>query len=194
MGPSLADDLMALTDTFALKDTLIFCVPIGGMIAQSAATKCSELVSDLVLSNTSYRMSDPDGWNAKITKLYQVGTEGMTDNVMTRWFSESYLRDQPVAAVGYRKMLTRTPLSGVRDTCCAIRDPNLLQQARQITYPKMCISNNANLATPHEIITAPAKKNGGPTEQCLQGLGHLPRIEATNAMTAIFQMTDEDTR
>lgn len=184
---ALADDLAALMDLFDLGPALICGVSVGGMIAQAVAAKRPDLVAGLVLSNTSYKIGDPESWNARIDLLDQVGLEGIADNVMTRWFSEAYLRDAAIDARGFRAMLTRTPLQGYQNICRAIRDADLRDATSQIACPTVCVSGQADLATPPAIVHALAQSIVGACEHVLPGVGHLPCIEVPEAMAALIQ-------
>ena len=185
----LADDLATLTEKLTLTKALVCGVSVGGLIAQQLATTRPDLVSGLVLSNTSYRIGDPTSWAERIDALEGGGLEPLADGIMERWFSQAFRENETEALAGYRAMLTRTPLRAYIDTCAAIRDADLSEALRDIAVPSLCIAGGEDLATPPGSVRALANRIPGAQFTCLDKVGHLPCIEDPQAIAhAIMNM------
>ncbi len=66
---TLVRDVERLIDHFALKDTVVVGVSLGGMIAQGLAVKRLDLVRGLVLSNTAARIGTAAQWQDRIATV-----------------------------------------------------------------------------------------------------------------------------
>ena len=177
-----ADDLAGLMDALGLADALIVGVSVGGMIAQALASRRPDLVAGLVLCNTGYRIGDAKGWSDRIAALDDGGLEPMAYAVLERWFSATFRQDHVAQAKGYRMMLTRTPLAGYRTVCAAIRDADLEETTRRLTCPTLCIAGGEDLATPPDVVEALAAAIPGARYKLYGAAGHLPCIEAPDAL------------
>lgn len=185
----LAIDLAALMDRLSLTNALVCGVSVGGIIAQQLATIRPDLVSGLVLSNTSYQIGDPKSWDQRIDALETGGLEPLADGIMERWFSPAFREKENEALAGYRAMLTRTPLRAYIDTCAAIRDADLSEAVRGITVPSLCIAGGEDLATSPASVRALANRIPGAQYTCIDNVGHLPGIEDPQAIAeAILNM------
>ena len=172
-----AADLATLMEALEVEAALICGVSVGGMIAQALAAARPDLVAGLVLCNTGVRIGTAESWAARIGTLEAGGLEPMADEIMRRWFSDRFRRDEPALAGGCRMMLTRTPLAGYRAVCAAIRDADLTGGAGQLICPTLCISGSDDLATPPGVVEAMAALIPGARTICYDGGGHLPCVE-----------------
>ena len=185
----LADDLIALMEKLSLTKALVCGVSVGGLIAQQLATARPDLVSGLVLSNTSYQIGDLTSWAERIDALEAGGLEPLADGIMERWFSPAFRENETEALAGYRAMLTRTPIRAYIDTCAAIRDADLSGAVRGIAVLSLCIAGSEDLATPPDRVRALANRIPEAEYNCLDGVGHLPSIEDPHAIAkAIMNM------
>ncbi|MGH1464875.1 MAG: 3-oxoadipate enol-lactonase [Cognatishimia sp.] len=181
-----ANDLAALMSALDISDALVCGVSVGGMIAQSLAAHYPTHVRGLVLSNTAYRIGDAETWNTRIAGLEADGLEAMAAAVMERWFSKDFLESQPELVAGYEIMLARTPQTGYRKVCEAIRDADLLTDVQNINCPALCIAGGADLSTAPALVKTLADALPNARYECLETVGHLPCIEDPDSVaTAI---------
>lgn len=180
-----ASDLASLMDALSLRDAMICGVSVGGMIAQEVAAARPDLVSGLVLCNTSHRIGTPENWAERIAALDTIGLQGMADGILERWFAKSFRAEQPDLVSGYRMMLTRTPRDGYRATCAAIRDADLTQSTGRLTCPTLCVAGSDDQATPPEIVMAMSGLIQDAEYVCLEDVGHLPCIEVSDQLAAL---------
>ncbi len=195
LGPvdmaGLAADLAGLMDLCGLRDALVCGVSVGGMIAQQLAQHRPELAAGLILSNTGHRIGDAANWNARIDTVTRDGIAAIATPILERWLSPDYRAAKPEMLAGWRNMLVRTPAAGYAATCAAIRDADLTDAAHAIAAPTLCLAGSADGATPPALVQELAALIPGAEYRCLDGIGHLPCIEAPDAVAGLIrQMLD----
>lgn len=190
----LVADVAALMDHLGLGPALLCGVSVGGMIAQGLAAARPDLVSGLVLCCTGARIGDAEGWNARIETVRRDGIAAMAETILERWFSARFRAERTAALAGYHNMLTRTPAAGYAAVCAAIRDSDLTETTRRLRLPARCIAGAEDRATPPDLVRALAALISGATLEVLPGCGHLPSIEAPEAVArAIREMRGDGT-
>lgn len=175
-------DLESLMDALGIRDALVCGVSVGGMIAQALAASRADLVAGLILANTGYRIGTKESWAERMTALDAHGLEPMADGIIERWFSPRFRSGARDLVAGYRMMLTRTPVSGYRSLCDAIRNADLTEDTGRLTCPTLCVAGSDDLATPPEIVEGLAALIPGARTVCYNGVGHLPCIEAPSRL------------
>ncbi|WP_375261082.1 3-oxoadipate enol-lactonase [Palleronia sp.] len=173
-----ARTVAGLMDHCGLDRALVCGVSIGGMIAQTLALSHPGKVAGLILSNTAAKLGDAQSWQDRLGTLDRVGLEGMADAVLERWFSGRFRTERPVELEGYRAMLTRTPAEGYATACAAISDTDLRERIGGIDVPTLCLAGSDDLASPPEVVHGLASAIPGATCKDIEGVGHLPMIEA----------------
>ena len=185
----LVQDVAALMDHIGLTSAVICGVSVGGMIAQGLAASRPDLVAGLVLCCTGAKIGDADGWNARIDAVQQTGIAAMSDAILERWFSQGFRTTRGADLAGYRNMLTRTSAQGYAGVCAALRDSDLTAQTARLTVPTTCIAGADDLATPPALVETLATLIPDSTFETIAACGHLPCIEAPNAVArAISQI------
>lgn len=184
---ALAADLAALMDHLRIKDALICGVSVGGMIAQALAHLRPDLVAGLMLCNTGAQIGTPEAWNMRIDTVQTSGITAMADAILERWFAPDWRAANPVALSGWRQMLIRTPADGYAATCAAIRDADLTADTARLRLPALCVAGAQDGATPPPLVAALAALIPGARYSCLDGIGHLPCIEAPDRLAPLLR-------
>ena len=174
----LADDVADLMRVLGWTGAIVCGVSVGGMIAQSLAHRCPDLVAGLVLCNTGAKIGTAAIWNDRVGKVLGPGIEAIADDILDRWFSPHYRTGFPVSVAGYRNMLTRIPADDYAATCAAIRDRDLTDTTKLIGIPTVCIAGADDLATPPDLVLELSGLIAGSQVHILPDVGHLPCIEA----------------
>ncbi len=180
-------DLAALMDSLDLSDALVCGVSVGGMIAQALSVQRPDLVAGLVLCNTSYRIGTREFWADRIGAVTDQGLDHMADGILERWFAERFRNAYPDKMAGYRAMLSRTPLAGYVHVCSAILEADLFEDTKRISCPTICVAGSDDLTTPPEIVAALTAEIEGAAYTCLDGVGHLPCIEAPDRLAGLLR-------
>ncbi|MEO1066163.1 MAG: 3-oxoadipate enol-lactonase [Pseudomonadota bacterium] len=171
------NDLAALLDHLDVTNAVICGLSVGGMIAQGLALTRPDLVRALILCDTGHKIGNDDLWNERIAAVEEGGIEAISDDIMSRWFSEAFrVADNPDFE-GYRNMLIRTPKAGYIGTSVAIRDTDYTDDVSNISVPTLCVVGDEDGSTPPELVKELASLISGANCDIIEGAGHLPCIE-----------------
>ena len=177
-------DLVDLMDVLGLGASVICGVSVGGMIAQGLAARRPDLTAALLLSNTGCRIGEAADWDARIEAVREGGIASLADAILERWFSPAFREARPEMVAGCRNMLVRTSPEGYAGTCAAIRDTDLSAAAPRLSLPVACLAGEDDRATPPAVVADMAARIPGATLRTLPRTGHLPCIEAPEAVAA----------
>ena len=181
----LATDAAALMDALKLNDALFVGLSIGGLVAQQLALERPDLVRAAVLSNTGSKIGNRELWNQRISAIREGGIEAIADPIIERWLSASFRRDNKVETEAWKAMLVRTPAAGYVSSCEALGDADLTGRAPGIDLPVLAIAGSEDGATPPELVRDTALRIGGARFELIEGVGHLPCVEAPEAFAEL---------
>jgi 3-oxoadipate enol-lactonase len=178
---SIADhvaDLEELLSAFNIEKAVIVGLSIGGLIAQGLWAKAPERIRGLVLMDTACKIATEEFWNSRIAAVRSGGLAAVADNVLERWFSPTFRTTRTEELTVWRDMLVKSPVEGYVGSCAAIRDADTEQAARSISVPTLVLCGSEDLATPPALVKTMADMIEGATFTMIEGVGHLPCIEA----------------
>ncbi len=186
------DDLEALLDHLAVTAAVVVGLSVGGMIAQGLATRRADLVKALVLCDTAARIGSLDLWQPRIDAVAAGGIDSISDAILGRWFSQEFRDQRRAELAGYHAMLTRTPLAGYLGTCHALMTTDYTHSTRALKLPTLCVVGSEDGSTPPELVQATAKLIDGAVFAEIEGVGHLPCVEAPEALLLLLTDFLED--
>ncbi|WP_339779083.1 3-oxoadipate enol-lactonase [uncultured Thalassospira sp.] len=179
-------DLVALLDHLGVHSAIVCGLSVGGLIAQHLAAIAPARVRGLILCDTAPKIGDATGWNARIDAITKGGMDVIGDAVIERWLSENYRTGHPAMSALYRAMLVRTPVAGYGGTCAALRDADLTTTTSALTIPVLCVGGSVDQSTPPELVRAMADGIPGAGFALIDGVGHLPPIEAPQELCRLI--------
>ncbi|MDC0739315.1 3-oxoadipate enol-lactonase [Cognatishimia sp. SS12] len=180
----LVADTEALLEARGIRNCILVGCSIGGMMAQTLAARRPDLVSALVLTNTASKIGDAASWQARIAAIKADGLASIAEGVMARWFSAAF-RATPELAL-WQTMLSRTPLEGYIGCCSAIAGADLTALSAQLDLPVLVIAGGQDAASPPETVRAMAEAIPGADFKLIEHVGHLPSVEAPEALAEIL--------
>jgi len=181
---AFAGDAAAVMGRYGISGAVVCGVSIGGLVAQGLALARPDLVSALLLSTTGLRIGTPRSWQDRMEAVRAGGLDAVADGMMERWFSPAFRRAQPAVVAGYRTMLARQSPGGYLAACAALRDADFTEAAPRIGQPALCLAGETDIATPPETLRALADALPRGRYREIAGVGHLPCIEAPEAVSA----------
>lgn len=186
---ALADhvsDITALLDHLGIARAAVVGLSVGGMIAQGFAAIHPHRVAALVLSNTAPKIGTEAMWNERIAAVTERGIAAIADAVLERWFTPAFRSPDNPDYVGYRAMLTRTPVEGYAGTCAAVRDADLTEPTRALKLPVLCIGGDHDGSTPPDLVRSMANMIHNAEFRIIENTGHVPCIERPDAVADLI--------
>lgn len=174
---SYVEDVVALLEHLSIQQCIVVGVSVGGMIAQLLAYCYPEKVEQLILCDTRHKIADADFWNSRIEKIKAEGLPSISRDLMKRWFAPSFHQNYPEKVTGYRNMLERSNVQGYIQTCEAIRDADLTENAKHIRRKTLCIVGSEDLSTTVEEVKTLSDLIPGATFKVIEDSGHLPCVD-----------------
>jgi len=173
----LVDETAALMRALDFKDCLFVGLSIGGLIVQGLAANHPDLVRAMVISNSAARIGNEQMWRERIDMLRADGIEAIADNIMQRWFSNSFHQQHALELGAWRNMLTRTPLAGYIGCSAAIAACDFSTSSAALDLPVLVIAGGEDGSVPPEVARATAELIPGARFELLEHSAHLPCVE-----------------
>ena len=183
---SLAKDVSVLLDSLNLKNICVVGLSIGGLIALELIRQRPNICNRLILSDTAPKIGSKDMWTNRIKLVQDGGIEAISDDILARWFSSSFLKDNVDELQMWRSMLTRTTKAGYIGCCEAISRCDLTEQAKLINIPTLVIVGDEDGSTPINVVKDGANIIDGSIFKIIKKAGHLPCVEQPNEVASIF--------
>lgn len=178
----LGRDVVGLAGALGVKKFAFCGLSMGGAVGQWLAIHTPNLLSRLVLSNTSPRFGTPETWEARLQVLREGGMQAIAEAAMQRFFSPD--KQASTSAQSVRAVLLGTDPKGYAACCAALRDVNHKDSLRRIQLPTLVIAGNHDPSTPWEgngeIL---AREIAGAKAVRLPG-AHLSNLEQPRSYTA----------
>ena len=159
---------------------------IGGLIALEFIKQRPNICNKLILCDTAPKIGSKDMWTNRIKRVKEGGIEAISDDILARWFSTSFLKYSADELQMWRSMLTRTTKSGYIGCCEAISRCDLTEQAKMINVPTLVIVGEEDGSTPINVVQNCADLIRGSIFKVIKKAGHLPCVEQPNEVGSIF--------
>ncbi|MGC1627583.1 MAG: 3-oxoadipate enol-lactonase [Candidatus Acidiferrales bacterium] len=145
----LARDVIGLLDALTIERAHFCGISVGGALGQWLGVNAADHLNRLVLSNTAARIGTQDGWNARIKTVREGGMASVADAVVSRWFTDGFVKKSPAVVEATRQMLLRTPPEGYVATCAALREMDQRETVARVSVRTLVI------AGAHDAVTTP---------------------------------------
>ncbi len=146
----LGRDALALLDALHLERVAWCGLSLGGMVGQWLAVHVPERLSHLVLANTSPRIADPAGMEARRTTVLARGMSAVVEIAMSRFFTPALIEANPARVASARDTFLTTSPVGYASCCAALRDFDGNAALGRIGTPTLVISGDADVAMPFD--------------------------------------------
>lgn len=179
----LAQDVLGLLDSLKVAQAHFCGISVGGAIGQWLGVNSSDRFRSLALSNTAARIGTVDGWDTRIKTVREGGMASVADAVVSRWFTESFVKRSPAKVEATRQMLLHTPPEGYVATCAALREMDQRETVAQVSVPTLVIAGeNDAVTTPDDARFLTDRIKGAQFVEL--NAAHLSNIEDADAFTS----------
>ncbi len=179
----LARDVVGLLDALKIERAHFCGISVGGALGQWLGVNAARRFNGLVLSNTAARIGTQAGWNTRIKTVREGGMASVADAVVSRWFTDDFVKKSPAVVEATRQMLLRTPSEGYVATCAALREMDQRETVARVSVRTLVI------AGAHDAVTTPADAHFlvdriHAAQYVELNAAHLSNIEDAEAFTA----------
>jgi 3-oxoadipate enol-lactonase len=177
---AMADDAAALIDEHASGEVHFVGLSMGGMVAQQLAVRHPQLVTSIVVANSSsyYDEAARAMWKARVETVLSQGMEAIADGAMQRWFTPEFREDprgaERVAAL--RAVLVATDPKAYIASCEAVSRIEFCGTNPRIACPTLVIAGTRDEATPPAMAEAIRNTISG-AELTTLPAAHLSAVE-----------------
>lgn len=185
MGDLVAD-AAGVMGALGIRDALFVGLSIGGIVAQGLAAERPDLVRAAVLSNTAPRIGTEAAWHDRMAQVRTGGVAAVADAVMDRWFTRRFRAARADEVAGWRTMVARTPAAGYLGCCAAIAETDLRDSTAGLRQPVLAIAGDGDGSTPPDLVREMADSIVGAQFALVRGAGHLPCVDAPEAVAALI--------
>lgn len=180
---ALIRDVERLMDHFALKDSVLLGVSLGGLVAQGLAVKRLDLVRALILSNTAAKIGAASLWQARIEEVRTQGLPAYAPGACRRILGPKWESHPALPQV--REMLLATDPLGWQGCAAAIAGTDFYTTTAGLRLPTLVIAGTNDGTTPPDLVRETAALIPGATFHLMRGAGHLPMLEKPADYAAI---------
>ena len=152
---------------------------MGAMVGQGLAIRHPELVSRLVLANTTARYPEAAAasWAQRIATVESQGMAAVAEMVVERYLHADFRAAQPQATQAIRQRLLRDDAAGYAASCRAVADVDWLDRLAQVRCPTLVISGARDAGAPPAMAQAIAERIPGATLHVIADASHLSVLE-----------------
>jgi 3-oxoadipate enol-lactonase/4-carboxymuconolactone decarboxylase len=188
---ALGRDAVALLDRLGVERAAWCGLSLGGMIGQWLAVHAASRLSHLVLANTSPRIADPPGMEARRQTVLAQGMPAVVETAMARFFGPELVDRNPPAVASARETFLSTNAIGYAGCCAALRDVDQTASLAGVRTPTLVIGGDADAPMPWDGHGAVLSREIPGAKAVRLPAAHISNIGAPRAFTrAVLDFLD----
>ncbi|NYT70029.1 3-oxoadipate enol-lactonase [Pusillimonas noertemannii] len=179
----LAEDAARLLRELDCGPVVWIGLSMGGMVGQELAIRHPELVSALVVANSTsaYPEEVRAAWQQRIETVRAKGIEAIADAVMERYFHAGFRQEKPAAVAAFRKRLVTTDAEGYVGCCNAVGTVDTTGRLPQVKAPALIIAGAQDQGAPVSMSETMAQQIPGAKLVVIENASHLAVAEQPKA-------------
>ena len=182
-GPTTMDDLVddaaRLVREWGRGPVAWIGLSMGAMVGQGLAIRHPELVSKLVLANTTsiYPEAAQAAWAQRIATVQSGGMAAVAEMVVERYLHADFRAAEPAATQAIRSATLRNDPAGYAAACAAVAGVAWQDRLSQIRCPTLVISGARDAGAPPAMGRAIAERIPGARMEIIENASHLSVLE-----------------
>lgn len=182
----LAQDVLDTLDDLGVGNFGVIGLSLGGAVAQYLAAT-SDRVTKAAFMCTAAKFGEPQGWLDRAAACRENGTGSLSEAVIQRWFSPTWLENNPASREHFEAMVAGTPSEGYALCCEALATWDFTDRLREITVPVLTIAGADDPSTPPATVQIIADGVGGESRaEVLSPAAHVPTVERPNEVNELL--------
>lgn len=152
---------------------------MGAMVGQGLAIRHPELVSRLVLANTTarYPQAAAANWAQRIATVQAEGMAAVAEMVVERYLHADFRVAQPAATDAIRQRLLRDDAAGYAASCHAVATVDWLDRLAAVRCPTLVVAGARDAGAPPAMAEAIAGRIPGAVLHVIADASHLSVLE-----------------
>ena len=185
----LVDDAARLIREWGRGPVTFVGLSMGAMVGQGLAIRHPELVSRLVLANTTsiYPDAARAGWAQRIATVEAQGMAAVAEMVVERYLHADFRAAQPAATQAIRAAILRNDPAGYAASCAAVAGVAWQDRLGGITCPTLVISGARDAGAPPAMGQAIAERIPGARLEIIEDASHLSVLETPGKFEALLK-------
>ena len=182
----LAQDVLDTLDDLGVGSFGVIGLSLGGAVAQYLAAT-SDRVTKAAFMCTAAKFGEPQGWLDRAAACRENGTGSLSEAVIQRWFSATWLENNPASREHFEAMVAGTPSEGYALCCEALATWDFTDLLGEITVPVLTIAGADDPSTPPATVQIIADGVGGESRaEVLSPAAHVPTVERPNEVNELL--------
>ena len=183
----IAGDILSLLDVLGIKKIILGGVSMGGMISQTFTLKYPDLVSALMLINTTCLITEDmhQLWKERSKQVLENGTSAVHEALMQRWFTLNAIKNK-ISGYNYLsetfKNFRPETFKKISEAMCGLDTDHRL---KSISVPTLIIATPDDPGAPTYISKRMADFINGSDLHWLEPAQHLSSLEHIDEFNAI---------
>jgi len=182
----LGEDAISLFNALGIDTVHWVGISMGGMIGQGLALNHTNRLQSLTLCDTAATIPKEAQpiWQERIDTAHDKGMQALVEPTLERWFTPSFLRQNPQILALIRKQFLSTPVKGYIGCIEAIRKLNYLDRLSEIKMPTLIIVGEDDPGTPVAASEAIHERIINSKLVVLPSARHFSNVEQPEAFNA----------
>jgi 3-oxoadipate enol-lactonase len=185
----LVDDAARLVREWGRGPVAWIGLSMGAMVGQGLAIRHPDLVSRLVLANTTalYPETAQPAWAQRIASVRAGGMAAVADMVVERYLHADFRHAEPAATQAIRSRILRNDPAAYASSCSAVAGVAWLDRLSHVACPTLVISGARDVGAPPAMGQAIAERIPGARLEVIVNASHLSVLETPAEFEALVR-------
>jgi 3-oxoadipate enol-lactonase/4-carboxymuconolactone decarboxylase len=184
---ALAREALALVEHAGASRFHFVGTSIGGVVGQQLISEHTERLYSVTLTNTGAVIGNQELWTTRAGRIRQEGLAALAEEIVPRWFAPACFEAEPALQAGWCIQMGRGDDESYARLCEMLGRTDFRGKLKGplAEHPGIgvhLLGGSADVATPPETLQALAAECGGAPLEILEGIAHVPSVEAPAAM------------
>lgn len=183
----LANDALALADALDIEHFSFIGTSIGGVIGQHLCQVAPQRLEQVWLTNTGAVIGTKEAWAERADSVRRLGLTEMAQAITPRWFSPSYVEQNPEVLKGWQVQLGRNDDESYAKLCEVLAQVD--NRGKLTDYPNhvALIAGADDVSTPIAKLETLKAEFADASISIFEGVGHVPSVEAPDHLVECIQ-------
>jgi len=181
----LVADAIGLLDALEIAQVHFLGLSMGGVVGQLVASRHSDRLRSLILSDTACHLPPETAWDDRIKLATTKGTAAFVQPMTTRWVTLDYHKLHPEIVAKLGAMIAKTSVDGAVGCAQALKKMNQSSILPTIKIPTLIVVGARDVGTPVSAAEFLHREIKASKLAIIAAAGHLPNIEQTETFNRI---------